>query len=104
MDIRLLSDRVLVKQSEGDSVTKGGIVLPDQAKERPFRGVVMAVGSGKVREDGTRQPMEIRAGDEVIYEKYGAQAVRIDHQEYWIVAEAKVMAVMGHPGTGFASE
>ncbi len=92
-DIRPLGDRVLVKPIEQEERTKGGIVLPDTAKEKPQLGEVIAVGTGRLLENGQRVPLEVKVGDRVIYAKYGGTEVKLDGVEYLILRESDVLAV-----------
>ncbi len=85
MNLRPLEDRVIVKPAKAEEVTKSGIVLPDTAQEKPQRGTVVAVGPGKVKDDGTRAPMDIKIDDVVIYSKYGGTDVKIEGEEYKIL-------------------
>jgi chaperonin GroES len=89
-----LGDRALVKPTEREEMSKGGVILPDTAKEKPQEGEVIAVGSGRTREDGTKVPMEIKAGDRVLYGKYAGTEIKIDGQEHLIVSEKDVLAVI----------
>ena len=88
-----LGDRVLVKPLEREEVSKGGIVLPDTAKEKPQEGTVLAVGSGRVLEDGTKVPMEVKSGDKVLYGKYAGTEIKIEGKEYLILSEKDILAV-----------
>ncbi|HUU21530.1 MAG TPA: co-chaperone GroES [Phycisphaerae bacterium] len=94
MAVKPLDDRVLVKQSEAEDVTAGGIVLPDTAKEKPQRGTVVAVGPGKLLDSGKRGEMGLRKGDQVFYGKYAGTEVKVDGQEYVILRESDVLAVI----------
>jgi chaperonin GroES len=94
MAVKPLDDRALIKQSQAEERTTGGIVLPDTAKEKPQRGKVIAVGPGKLLESGKRGPMSIKKGDEVYYGKYAGTEVKIDGQEYVIVKESDVLGVI----------
>jgi len=87
-----LGDRVVVKPIEREEVTKGGIVLPDTAKEKPQEGKVMAVGPGRLSEDGKRIAMDIKVGDVVLYVKYGGTEVKIDDEELIILRESDILA------------
>jgi len=87
-----LADRVLVKPIEKEEKTKSGIYLPDTAKEKPQEGEVMAVGPGKVTDDGKRIPMELKVGDRVIYAKYGGTEIKIDDEELMILRESDILA------------
>jgi len=94
MAVKPLDDRVLVKQSQAEERTAGGIVLPDTAKEKPQRGVVIAVGAGKLMDSGTRATMSLKKGDEVFYGKYSGTEIKIDGDEYVILRESDVLAVI----------
>ena len=87
-----LGERVVVKPSEGEQTTKGGIYLPDTAKEKPQEGEVVAVGPGRVSEDGSRIPMELAKGDRVIYSKYAGPEYKDGDEEYLIMRESDVLA------------
>ncbi|NPV52050.1 MAG: co-chaperone GroES [Firmicutes bacterium] len=91
--IKPLEDRVVVKASMQEERTKGGIVLPDTAKERPQEGEVIAVGPGKLLENGQRAPMDVKPGDKVIYAKYGGTEVKIDGEEYLILRQSDILAL-----------
>lgn len=91
--LRPLGDRIVVRPGEEEEVTKGGIVLPDTAKKKPREGEVLAVGPGKVLENGERAPMEVSVGDIVIYSEYGGTTVEIGDEEYVILDEGSVLAV-----------
>jgi len=94
MAVKPLDDRVLVKQSEAEQKTAGGIVLPDTAKEKPQRGKVVAVGAGKLLDSGERGKMSLKKGDEVFYGKYSGTEIKIDGEEYVILREQDVLAVI----------
>ena len=87
-----LADRVIVKPIEKEEVTKGGIVLPDTAKEKPQEGKVLAVGPGRLSEDGKRIAMDVKVGDVVIYAKYGGIEIKIDDEEVVILRESDILA------------
>ena len=93
MILKPLSDHVVLKPVEAEEKTKGGIVLPDTAKDRPQEGEVVAVGPGKVLEYGTRLTPEVKVGDRVIYSKYSGTEVKIDGEEYLIVRESDILAI-----------
>lgn len=93
--IRPLADRVLIKAEKEEEKTKGGIVLPDTAQEKPQQGKVIAVGSGKVLEDGQTVPLEVKKGDKVIFSKYGGTEVKDKGEEYLILKESDVLAILG---------
>ncbi len=92
--IKPLNDRVVVKVLEEEQKTRGGIVLPDTAKEKPQKGEVIAVGPGTVRDDGSRTPPEVKAGDKVMFAKYAGTEVKLDGEEYLILREADILAVV----------
>ena len=92
LKIEPLGDRVLVKPLSEEQKTKGGIILPDTAKEKPQRGVVEAVGPGKLDEKGNRIPMEIKKGDKVIYQKYTGSEIKEGEDEYLILRESDIIA------------
>ena len=94
MAVRPLDDRVLIKQSEAEERTAGGIVLPDTAKEKPQRGKVIAVGPGKLLDSGKRGEMSLKKGNEVFYAKYSGAEIKIDDEEYVIIRETDVLAVI----------
>ncbi|MDD5565565.1 MAG: co-chaperone GroES [Candidatus Omnitrophica bacterium] len=95
MKIHPLGDRVLVKPLEAENKTKGGIVLPDTAKEKPQQGEVIAVGKGKILENGTLQPLEVKAGDKVLYGKYsGNEFTSKDGEELLIIREEDILAII----------
>jgi chaperonin GroES len=91
--LRPLGDRIVVKPGEEEEVTKGGIVLPDTARKRPREGEVLAVGPGKLLENGQRAPLEVSVGDIVLYSEYGGTEVMIGDTEYVILDESSVLAV-----------
>jgi chaperonin GroES len=95
MNIQPLGDRVVIKPLEAENKTKGGIVLPDTAKEKPQEGKVMAVGKGKVLENGALQPLEVKAGDKVLYGKYsGNEITTKDGEELLIMKEEDILAII----------
>jgi len=95
MNIRPLGDRLVVKPIVAEQKTAGGIVLPDTAKEKPQQGEVLAVGSGKLLENGTRVPMEVKVGDKILYSKYAGTEIKIDDEELLILNERDVHAIIG---------
>jgi len=95
-----LADRLVVKPIEREEVTKGGIVLPDTAKEKPQEGKVLAVGPGRLSEDGKRIPMDVKVGDRVIYTKYGGTEIKIDDEELIILRESDILAKKATTVTG----
>lgn len=94
MNIRPLGDRVVVKPLAQEEKTKSGIVLPDTAKEKPQQGEIIAVGSGKVLENGQRIPLEVKVGDKVIYSKYAGTEIKIEGQEVLILSERDIHAIV----------
>ena len=94
MKIRPLQDRVIVKRVEEETKTKGGIIIPDTAKEKPAEGKVIAVGKGKVREDGTLQPLDVKVGDRVLFSKYAGTEVKVDGDEHLIMREDDILGVI----------
>ena len=94
VQIRPLGDRVVVRASSKEETTKSGIVLPDTAKEKPQEGQVVAVGPGRVADDGKRLPMEVKEGDTVIYARYAGSEVKLDEVEYLLLSERDILAVL----------
>ena len=94
MKIRPLGDKVLVERVEAESKTAGGIVLPDTAKEKPQRGKVVAVGEGKILENGSRKEIQVKKGDLVLFTSYAGTEVKMDGKEYLIMDESDIMAVI----------
>ena len=94
MKIKPLGDRVLLKPLEAKEKTKGGIVLPDTAKEKPQEGKVIAVGRGKLSDDGKIQPLEVKDGDKVLYGKYAGTEIKIDDEEHLVIKEEDVLAII----------
>ncbi|RJQ70926.1 MAG: co-chaperone GroES [Desulfobacteraceae bacterium] len=95
MKLRPLQDRILVQRVAEETTTKGGIIIPDTAKEKPAEGKVVAVGNGKVGEDGKRVPLEIKQGDRILFGKYAGTEVKIEGEEYLIMREDDVLGVIG---------
>ena len=95
MKIRPLQDRVIVQRMDEEDTTKGGIIIPDTAKEKPQEGKVIAVGKGKVGDDGKVIPLDVKAGDKILFGKYSGTDIKIDGEEYMILREDEVLAVMG---------
>ncbi|HHW18225.1 MAG TPA: co-chaperone GroES [Firmicutes bacterium] len=91
--LKPLADRVVVKPVQAEEKTKGGIVLPDTAKEKPQEGEVVAVGPGRVLENGTKLAPEVKVGDRVIYSKYSGTEVKIEGEEYLIIRESDILAI-----------
>ncbi|RJP22471.1 MAG: co-chaperone GroES [Candidatus Abyssobacteria bacterium SURF_5] len=95
MKVKPLADRILVRRIEETEVKKGGIIIPDTAKEKPQEGEVVAVGPGATGEDGKRIPMEVKKGDRILIGKYAGTEVKIDGKEYIIMREDEVLAIIG---------
>lgn len=95
MNLKPLGDRVVVTVVEEEETTAGGIVLPDTAKEKPQKGEVVAVGSGKLLDNGERVPLEVKVGDKVIFAKYGGTEVKLNGKEYLILRESDILAIAG---------
>ncbi len=94
MKIRPLADKVLVKRLEAENKTTGGIVLPDTAKEKPQKGKVVSVGEGKLLDDGTRQKMQVKAGNTILFTSYAGTEVKISSTEYLIMDQSDIMAII----------
>ncbi|MDL2122665.1 MAG: co-chaperone GroES [Deltaproteobacteria bacterium] len=94
MKLRPLQDRILVKRVEEENTTKGGIIIPDTAKEKPAEGEVTAVGIGRIGEDGKRIALEIKKGDKILFSKYGGTEVKIEGEEYLIMREDDVLGII----------
>ena len=94
MAIQPLADRVLVKALEAEAKTKGGIVLPDTAKEKPQKGEIIAVGTGKFLEDGTKKNLEVKVGDKILYGKYAGTEIKVEDEEYLILREEDILAIV----------
>ena len=93
MKIRPLQDRIVIKRLEGESVTKGGIIIPDSAKEKPIEGRVVAIGNGKVLKDGKVRPVDVKVGDVVLFGKYSGTEVKLDGEDHVLIREDDVLAV-----------
>jgi chaperonin GroES len=94
MNIRPLQDRVVVRRVKEEEKTKGGIIIPDSAKEKPIEGLVVAVGNGKVLEDGKVRPLDVKAGDRVLFGKYSGTEVKIEGEEHLILREDDILGVV----------
>lgn len=94
VSIKPLEDRVVIRQVEAERTTASGLVIPDTAKEKPQEGEVVAVGTGKMLDNGTRAQMEVKTGDKVIFSKYSGSEVKVDEQNYLIVRESDILAVL----------
>jgi chaperonin GroES len=98
MDIRPLHDRLIVQRLAEGEQKIGGIIIPDSAKEKPQQGRVIAIGNGKVNDEGTRVPLDVKAGDLILFGKYTSQDVKLDGEEYLIMREDEVLAVIDDAG------
>ena len=94
MKTRPVHDRVLLKRIEETQTVKGGIIIPDTAKEKPMEGQVISVGPGKMMEDGKRSPMQVKTGDRVLFGKYAGTEIKIEDEEYIIMREEEILAVL----------
>ncbi len=96
--IRPLQDRVIVKRVKEEEKTKGGIIIPDSAKEKPQEGEVIAAGAGKYKEDGTRQPLDVKTGDRILFGKYTSSEIKIDGEELLIMREDEILGIITRAG------
>ena len=94
MNVRPLHDRIVVQRLEEGEQKIGGIIIPDSAKEKPQQGKVIAAGAGKTKDDGKRQPLDVKAGDTILFGKYSGQEIKLDGEEYLIMREDEVLAVI----------
>ena len=94
MKLRPLHDRVIVKRSEEERTSPGGIVIPDTAAEKPIRGEVLAVGRGKILENGETRPLDVKVGDKVLFGKYSGQTVKVEGEELLVMREEDIMGVI----------
>ena len=94
MNVRPLHDRIIVQRIEEGEQKIGGIIVPDTAKEKPQQGKVIAAGNGKTRDDGNRQPLDVKAGDLILFGKYSGQEIKLEGEEYLIMREDEVLAVI----------
>ena len=94
MKIRPLQDRILVKRLDEETTTASGIIIPDTAKEKPQEGVVVAVGNGKIGDDGKVQPLDVKKGDKVLFSKYAGTEVNLDDEEHLIIREDDVLGIL----------
>jgi len=99
MNARPLHDRILVSRIEEGEQKVGGIIIPDSAKEKPMQGKVVAVGNGKVKDDGSRIALDVKAGDHILFGKYSGQEIKLDGEEYLIMREDEVLAVLDAAGS-----
>ena len=97
-NIKPLQDRVIVKRIEEGEQVRGGIIIPDSAKEKPQEGEVIAVGEGKYRKDGTRQPLDVKAGDRVLFGKYSGSEIKLDGDEFLIMREDDILGIIARAG------
>ena len=102
-NIRPLHDRVIVKRVEEGEQVRGGIIIPDSAKEKPQEGEVVAAGEGKYRKDGTRQPLDVKAGDRVLFGKYSSSEIKIDGEELLIMREDEILGIINRAGAATGS-
>lgn len=94
MALKPLHDRIIVRAAQAEETTKGGIIIPDTAKEKPMQGEVIAIGSGKVAEDGKITPLQVKVGDKVLYGKYAGTEISVDAEELLIMRESDVFAII----------
>jgi len=94
MKIRPLHDRILVQRTEEEQKSKGGIIIPDTAKEKPQEGKVIAVGKGKISDDGKQIPLDVKVGDKILFSKYGGSDIKIEGEEYVIMREDDVLGII----------
>lgn len=97
-NIRPLHDRVIVRRIEEGEQVRGGIIIPDTAKEKPQEGEVIAAGEGKYKDDGTRQPLDVKVGDRVLFGKYSGSEIKIDGEEYLIMREDEILGILERAG------
>jgi len=95
MNFRPLHDRVLVKRIEAEEKTKSGLIIPDSAKEKPMEGEVISVGSGIRQEDGKVTPLDVKAGDRILFGKWSGTEIKLDNQDYIVMKESDIMGVLG---------
>jgi chaperonin GroES len=100
MNVRPLHDRIIVQRLEEGEQKVGGIIIPDTAKEKPQQGKVIAVGHGKSKDDGKRVPLDVKSGDTILFGKYSGQEIKLDGEEYLIMREDEVLAVIESNGAG----
>ncbi len=94
VSLQPLGDKVVVERDESEDVTAGGIVLPDSAKDKPSRGTIVAIGTGKLLDDGTRGKMQVKKGDRILFTSYAPETIEIDEQEYLLMSESDILAVI----------
>jgi chaperonin GroES len=95
MKVRPLHDRLLVRRVEEEETAKGGIIIPDTAKEKPQEGEVLAVGNGRILDNGTKLPLDVKAGDKILFGKYSGSEIKMEGEEVLILREDEVLAVLG---------
>ena len=100
MNVRPLHDRIIIQRLEEGEQQIGGIIIPDSAKEKPQQGKVIAAGNGKSKDDGTRTPLDVKAGDLILFGKYSGQEIKLDGEEYIIMREEEVLGVVDGASTG----
>lgn len=94
MSFKVIGNRIVVKQTQAEETTKSGIVLPDSAKEKPFEGVVIAVGPGRILENGEREEIQVKEGDKVIYSKFGGIDLKIEGEDYLVLTQNDILVVI----------
>ena len=94
MKIKPLHDKILIKRVNEEDTTKGGIIIPDTAKEKPMEGKVIAVGAGKILKDGSKRPLAVKEGDRILFAKYAGTEIKIDGEEHMILSEEEVLGVV----------
>ncbi len=94
MKFKPLRDRVFVKYSSEEEKTAGGLYIPDAAKEKPQKGTVMAVGTGRITDDGKRQPMDVKVGNTILFDKYSGSKIKMDNEEYLIIREEDILGIV----------
>ena len=104
MNVRPLHDRIIVQRIEEGEQKVGGIIIPDSAKEKPQQGKVIAAGNGKTKDDGNRQPLDVKAGDLILFGKYSGQEIKLEGEEYLIMREDEVLAVIDEAEAGDQEE
>ena len=102
-NIKPLHDRVIVRRIEEGEQVRGGIIIPDSAKEKPMEGEVVAVGEGKYRDDGTRQPLDVKKGDRVLFGKYSGSEIKLDGEELLIMREDEILGIIERAGAASGS-
>ena len=95
LNIKPLGDKVIVQRVEAEEKTAGGIVLPDTAKEKPKRGIILAIGTGKLLDDGTRSEMQVKKNDEVLFTSYAGTEIKVGGEEYMIMDESDILGIIG---------